>query len=81
MQLAGIPVRDEPALELACLVDDPVLAGRLEDVYGLGVEVVGLTIGERETILRALEDSPAGLEQLRGVLLAEHVGRRIDGLA
>jgi len=39
---------------------------RLEDAYGSRVEVVGLTIGERETIVRALEDPPAGLEQLRG---------------
>ena len=51
MRVAGIQVRDELALELPRLVDDPVLAGRLEDAYGDGVQVVGLAIGERETIL------------------------------
>ena len=35
---------------------------------------------ERETILRALEDPAAGLEELRAVLLREHVGRVRDGL-
>ena len=39
-----------------------------------------LTIDERETIIRALEDTPPGLEELRAVLLREHVGRVRDGL-
>ena len=34
----------------------------------------------REAILRALEDPPAGLEELRAVQLQEHVGRVRDGL-
>jgi hypothetical protein len=32
-----------------------------------------LRIPERETIIRALEDAPGGLEELRAVLLREHV--------
>ena len=68
--------------------DDPAhmpvlaaLATRLEDCYGRDVTVLGLSIAERETIIRALDDPPSGLEELRGVLLAEHVGRKRVGLA
>ena len=42
------------------------------------VRVLALTIPERETIIRALEDAPSGLETLRAVLLQEH-SRRIAG--
>jgi hypothetical protein len=35
-------------------------------------KVLALTIPERETIIRARDDPPPGLEQLRGVLLSEH---------
>jgi len=51
--LAGIPVRDELILELARLVDDDLLAERLEDCYRREVKVLGLDIAERETIIRA----------------------------
>ena len=81
MHLAGVAVRPELVLELARLVDHPDFAERLETAYGREVKVLGLSIPERETIIRALDDPPAGLEELRGVLLAEHVGRTRDGLA
>ena len=42
--------------------------------------MLALTIPERETIIRALDDPPLGLEELRAVLLREHVGRVRDGL-
>lgn len=71
MFVCGIPVRDELVLELAHVVDDPELAERLEPPTGM-VKVLGLTIAGREIALRALDDSPAGLEELRGVLLQEH---------
>ena len=45
------------------------------------MKILGLTIAERGTIIRALDDPPAGLEELRGVLVAEHVGRKREGLA
>ena len=80
MQLAGVPVRDQAVLELARLVDDPDLADRLETAYGRETKVLALTIPERETILAALEDAPADLAELRGVLLEEHVGRVRDGM-
>ena len=78
--LAGIPLRDDALLELARLVDDPALAEKLETAYGRGVRILALEISERETILAALEDLPADLAELRGVLLEEHIGRVRDGL-
>jgi hypothetical protein len=53
---------------------------RLESAYGRGVKVLALDVPERETILRALDDPPAGLEELRGVLLGEVEWRRREGL-
>jgi len=53
---------------------------RLEQNYGRMTMVLALTIPERETIIRAVEDAPEGLEELRGVLLREHVARVRDGL-
>jgi hypothetical protein len=67
-------------MELARLVDDPDLASRLEDAFGRMVRVFALTIPERETIIRALDDAPDGLEELRAVLIREHVARVRDGL-
>ena len=45
------------------------------------MKVLALAVPERGTILADLDDPPPGLEQLRGVLLAEHVGRVRDWLA
>ena len=73
MHLAGVPLRDELVLELARLVDDEHLAKQLKDACGRVVKILALDIPERETIIRALDDPPAGLEELRGVLLDEHV--------
>ena len=80
-QLAGIPIRDQAVLALARLVDDPDLAGKLETAYGRETKVLALTIPERTTILAALEDPPADLAELRGVLLRELAWLRQEGLA
>jgi hypothetical protein len=83
MMLAGTPVRDQDVLELAGLLRDAGFddtAERLENAYDLETKVLALTIAEREQILRALEDCPDGLAELRGVLTAEHTGRVRDGL-
>jgi hypothetical protein len=64
--LAGVPVTDDAVLELARLVDDEALANRLETAYGRMTKVLALTIAERETIMRALDDVPPGLEEFRG---------------
>jgi hypothetical protein len=45
------------------------------------VKARALTIPERETILAALEDPPAELAELRGVLLRELEWLRQEGLA
>ena len=42
--------------------------------------MLALDIPERETIIRALDDPPAGLEELRAVLLQEHTWRQREGL-
>lgn len=78
IHLAGVPVRDELVLELARIVDDDALADRLETAYGRKTRVLALTVSDRELILRALNDPPAGLEELRGVLLRE-AGARARG--
>jgi hypothetical protein len=80
MHLAGIPVRDQAILDLARLVDDPLLADKLESAHGREVKVLGLEISERMTILAALEDPPPDLAELRGVLLRELEWRRAEGL-
>lgn len=82
MFLAGLPIPGHLVLELARLIgdDDPELAERLEDAYGRDVKVLGLDIPEREMILRALDDPPDGLTELRATLLQEHVWRRREGL-
>ena len=80
MFVDGIPARDEAVLELARLVDDPALADRLETAYGRETKVLALTIPDREKILAALEDAPADLAELRGVLLRELEWRRAEGL-
>ena len=41
---------------------------------------MALTIAEREQIIRALDDPPDGLAELRGVLLVEHEGRVRQGV-
>jgi hypothetical protein len=37
-------------------------------------------VPDREAILRALDDPPTGLPELRGVLLREHEWRKREGL-
>ncbi len=76
MYVAGVRVREEDVLDLARLLYDAGFDGTAEAlVVALEAEeeIVGLTIDEREAILRTLDDPPIGLAQLRGVLLTEHV--------
>ena len=78
MMLAGIPVRDQDVLELARLRREASFnetAERLEDAYDLETKILALTIEDRERILRALDDPPHGLAELRGVLQSEHEWR------
>jgi len=53
---------------------------RLEDALGREVKVLALDVPERKAILAVLDDPPAGLEELRGVLLQEAEWRAREGL-
>lgn len=84
MHLAGIPISDESIVELVRFLRESGyidVADRLDTALELETKILGLTIPEREAILRALDDPPDGLAELRGVLLKEHVGRTASGLA
>ena len=81
--LSGIPIPARLVLELARRLRDTELvdtAERFEGAYDRQARIVALEVSAREGILRALEDPPAGLEELRAVLLHEHVGRQREGL-
>jgi hypothetical protein len=80
VMLAGIPVNDDLVLELARMVDDDELAERLEDAYRRGVKILALDFRDRDSIIAALDDPPAGLAELRGVLLREREWRVREGL-
>jgi hypothetical protein len=73
------PLR-RPQADLAGIVDDEDLGQKLRTALANEITLLGLDVPERETILRALEAPPAGVEELRAVLLREHVGRVRDGL-
>jgi len=79
MQPAGVPVSAELISELAQIVDEPT-ASMLERGLEVGTKVLALTIDDRERLLRALDDPPAGFAELRGVLLREHEWRKREGL-
>jgi len=83
MMLAGLSVPDRDVLELAALLrlarfDD--VAEKVEVACDRETKVLALTIPEREAIIRALEDAPDGLAELRGLLLREHEWRARVGL-
>lgn len=83
MLLAGVPVPDRLALEVAArlrLSGFADTARTLEDAYESEHDVVSLTIDDREAILSALEDCPYGLADLRSVLLLEREWRVAEGL-
>ena len=63
------------------MVDDEDLGQKLRSALARDVKVLALETEERETILRALDDCPAGLTELRATLLQEHVARKREGLA
>ena len=79
MMLAGLRVPNDSVRELAALVDEPT-ATELRNALERKTAIVALTIEDRERILRALDDPPHGLAELRGVLLSEHEWRVRDGL-
>jgi hypothetical protein len=85
MQLAGIPVRDEDIFKLAGLLRDGDMedvAHKLEHALLMETRILALTIVDRESILRALDEANTDeLAELRGVLLREHEWRVREGLS
>jgi hypothetical protein len=84
IQLAGIPIARELVLKLAdrlALFGADDTAALLLIAHACRDQTVGLTIRDREAIISVLYKPPRGLETLRAVLLAEHVGRVRAGLA
>lgn len=83
MMLAGISIDDRLVLELARRVRDAGFddtAQRLEDAYDGETKILGLSVSDREGIVRALEDCPDDFAELRGVLLRDHEWRLRRGL-
>ena len=81
--LAGIPVTDDDTQTLAELLrhgEFPDVADKLERGLALGTKIFALTVVDRESILRALDEFPNGLAELRAVLLREHEWRVRVGL-
>jgi hypothetical protein len=85
VQLAGTAVTDRDTFELARVLREsgfPEVAQKLEKALTLGTRILGLTIDDRESMLRALYDPPTdGLAAFHSVLLLEHEGRMRSGLA
>ena len=65
--------------DLAARVDEPT-AAVLERALEVETVVLALSIEDRERILRALEECPDSLGDLRAVLLQEHVWRVREGI-
>jgi hypothetical protein len=78
MMLAGIRVAPEFVRELADLVDEPT-ATALEQALEVETTVLALSIADRERILRALEDCPDGLGELRPFCSASMSGACAKG--
>jgi hypothetical protein len=84
IELAGIPIARECVLQLAdrlALFGADDTAALLLIAHASGDETIGLSISDREAIISVLYGPPEGLDTLRAVLLAEHVGRRCSGLS
>jgi hypothetical protein len=80
MLVGGVPI-DEQLLRELTRVLDRKLAQRLDTALLYRAKVLGLTIAEREAILKALENAPPGLEDLRAFLLQDSRWRSSERLA
>jgi hypothetical protein len=75
--VSGVAV-DERLLRQLSEVVPPKVARRLDTALFYRAAVLGLTVDERKAILAALERPPAGLEDLREVLLQDAAWRRCE---
>jgi hypothetical protein len=71
MLLGGVAVEDRLVRGLAALVDTS-LQSKLERALLFRAKVVGLTKEERAAVLKALENAPADLSEVRDLLIADH---------
>jgi hypothetical protein len=70
----GVPVEERRLRQLLQVVP-PIVARRLETALFYRAAVLGLTAPERRAILAALENPPAGLENLRATLIQDPAWR------
>jgi hypothetical protein len=83
VKLAGLDVAPDDVIDLPQRLrnDGSKETGdSLEGALMAGVKRVELTMEEREDVLRALEECPAPLAELRATLLQEHGWRQREGL-
>ncbi|MEJ7569385.1 MAG: hypothetical protein WKF41_14100 [Gaiellaceae bacterium] len=83
MMLAGIPVPASATAELSDLLrtaGHDQLADRLKRALDDETKLLALSIEERVRVLYVLDDPPADLAELRGVLINEVEWRRREGL-
>ncbi len=71
MLLGGVAVEDRLVRRLVALVDTS-LGSKLERALLFRAKVVGLTNEERAAVLKALENAPADLSEVRDLLVADH---------
>jgi hypothetical protein len=83
MWLAGIPVADDQVVELVerlRAADLDPYADHLQRALDRGARIVALEEDDRHAILRALDDRPEKLTELRATLVQEVVWRPAEGL-
>ena len=79
MLVSGVAVDERLLRQLAGVVP-PKLARRLDTALFYRAAVLGLTVDERKAILAALETPPAGLEDLRAILLEDATWRHCESI-
>jgi hypothetical protein len=81
LMLRGVSVPYPLIRQLATMLWDRELAGRLERAVENETRLLAIDDDEVDSNLSVMEDPPAGLEELRGTLLQEHTWRQREGLS
>ena len=71
MVLSGVTVRNEHVQVLAGLLDGEELAAKLTRAMKNGNDLVALSAADRQLIVIVLDPAPAGLAELREVLVKQ----------
>jgi len=83
MRLAGLDLTDDSLLALVTRLRRADLDQQADTIVGALMSLqteVALTSSDQLAILTVLDDPPAGLEELRDVLVRENEWRRAEGL-